>query len=132
MSTPQHTQGLLAVNPLQLNQIATADGAFEVAMVTVLHPAQVTVDNARRLVACWNACVAIPTDDLEECPEGGLFHLADHANQLAIQRDELLDELRNIADADPSKWDAEVHDQFQQWAQSRARAAISKAKRGAA
>ena len=40
---------------------------------------------------------------------------------------ELVEELRNIANATPSKWDAEVRDQFQQWAQNRARAAIAKA-----
>ena len=39
----------------------------------------------------------------------------------------LLAELQNIANADPSKWDADMRDQFQQWAQSRARAAIAKA-----
>jgi len=34
-------------------------------------------------------------------------------------------ELRNIANADPSKWDADMRDQFQQWAQNRARAALA-------
>jgi len=36
-------------------------------------------------------------------------------------------ELRFIANADPKQWDAEVRDQFQQWAQSRAREAIDAA-----
>ena len=40
---------------------------------------------------------------------------------------ELLGELQNIANADPRKWDAEVSNQFQKWAQNRARAAIAKA-----
>jgi len=40
---------------------------------------------------------------------------------------DLLAELQNIADADPSKWAKETQDQFQPWAQSRARAAIAKA-----
>jgi hypothetical protein len=40
---------------------------------------------------------------------------------------ELVEELKNIANANPSKWDAEVRDQFQQWAQNRARATIAKA-----
>lgn len=43
------------------------------------------------------------------------------------QRDELLAELRNIADAKPWTWDENMRDQFRQWAQSRARAAIIKA-----
>jgi ABC-type uncharacterized transport system YnjBCD ATPase subunit len=43
------------------------------------------------------------------------------------QRDALLAELRNIADAKPWTWDKNMRDQFRQWAQSRARAAIVKA-----
>lgn len=46
--------------------------------------------NARRIVACVNACAGIPTDDLELCPSGGLLHLAAHSNRLVEQRDELL------------------------------------------
>jgi hypothetical protein len=52
-------------------------------------------------------------------------HVA-NANVLAAAPD-LLAELRNIAAADPSKWDEEVRHQFREWAQSRARAAIAKA-----
>lgn len=37
----------------------------------------------------------------------------------------LLAELEAIANADPSKWDEEVRDQFREWAQNRARAALS-------
>ncbi|MFN8994323.1 MAG: hypothetical protein ACK5X3_11770, partial [Pseudomonadota bacterium] len=40
---------------------------------------------------------------------------------------DLLAELQNIANADPRKWDEETRDQFQQWAQNRARVAIAKA-----
>lgn len=43
------------------------------------------------------------------------------------QRDELLAELKNIANADPSSWEADVRDQFRPWAQNRARHAIAKA-----
>ena len=52
--------------------------------------------NARRIVACVNACAGIPTDDLEQCPSGGLFHLADHANELVKQREELLAALEAV------------------------------------
>ena len=41
----------------------------------------------------------------------------------------LLAELQNIANANPRTWHEDVRDQFQQWAQSRARAAIAKATR---
>ena len=40
----------------------------------------------------------------------------------------LLAELESIANADPRKWPEQFRDQFQEWAQSRARAAIAKAK----
>lgn len=50
-----------------------------------------------------------------------------NAPETKVQRDELLTELKIIANADPSKWDADVKDQFQQWAQNRARAVIAKA-----
>lgn len=40
---------------------------------------------------------------------------------------DLLSELQNIANAKPETWDEETRDQFQQWAQNRARAAIAKA-----
>lgn len=91
--------------------------------------------NARRLVASWNACQGIPTDDLEACPEGGLFHLADHANQLAIERDrlsainaELLESLKGVA---PYMEAAEsaglVGDEGCHWPVESVRAAIAKA-----
>lgn len=53
--------------------------------------------------------------------------LVEWAEERLAREAELLAELRNIADADPSKWDEEVRGQFQEWAQSRARAAIRKA-----
>ena len=39
----------------------------------------------------------------------------------------LLAELQNIANANPRTWHEETRDQFQQWAQNRARSAIAKA-----
>ena len=42
---------------------------------------------------------------------------------------DLLAELRNIAEADPAKWEPDVRGQFREWAQSRARAAVAKATR---
>ena len=48
---------------------------------------------------------------------------------LEQQRDELLGALKNIADAEPRKWEEEVRDQFQEWAQNRARHAIANAER---
>lgn len=54
------------------------------------------------------------------------------ANALLIAAaPEMLKELLNIANAEPSKWDGDVRDQFQQWAQNRARIVIAKATGGA-
>lgn len=51
-----------------------------------------------------------------------------HANaRLIAVAPELLAELQNIANADPSKWEPDVRDQFRQWAQNRARVVIAKA-----
>jgi len=54
-----HTPGPWAVNPLMLNQIATADAAHEVAQATVLHPAVVTVANARLIAAAPDLLAAL-------------------------------------------------------------------------
>ena len=55
-------------------------------------------DDYIRARACVNACAGIPTDDLERCPSGGLFHLADMANEVVKQRDELLAALEQFLD----------------------------------
>ena len=67
------------------------------------------------------------------------FHEADEVQPMAAElrrlhavNAELLKELRNIAKANPREWGEEMRDQFQQWAQSRARHTIAKAEGGAA
>lgn len=63
----QHTQGRIVVNPIQLDQIATADASKGIARVTHFgHSVDTVIANARRLAACWNACEGISTDDLEK------------------------------------------------------------------
>lgn len=54
--------------------------------------------NARRIVACVNACEGIPTEDLEQSPRRMFHFLADFASceiekrgEVEKQRDELLD-----------------------------------------
>ncbi len=44
--------------------------------------------------------------------------------RVEAQRDVLLAELQNIANANPATWELEVRDQFKPWAQNRARASI--------
>ena len=45
--------------------------------------------------------------------------------RLTAENERLRDELRYIAIAKPSTWDESVRDQFQEWAQSRARYALN-------
>lgn len=52
-------------------------------------------DDYVRARACVNACAGFSTEDLELCPDGGLFHLASHALQLVDQRDELMKSLEH-------------------------------------
>lgn len=59
-------------------------------------------------------------------PAADTLELHPRFAQVAAQRDQLLAEMRNIALAKPSEWDPEVRDQFQEWAQNRARAAIAR------
>lgn len=87
----QHTQGRLVVNPIQLDQIATADGSMEVARVR-LHSGQhdITIANARRLVVCWNAGEGLSTEQIDL--------IADHCDALKSQRDKLLATLQEVLD----------------------------------
>lgn len=83
--------------------------------------------NARRLAACWNACEGISTENLEA--NNSVKALAENYNSAKALLEELLEELKNIANATPRNWGAPLNDtaSFQAWAQSRARAAIAKA-----
>ena len=58
--------------------------------------------NARRIVACVNACATMPTDDLEEMVSvgGNIRNLAEFADELRKQRDALLAALTEIAELD--------------------------------
>ena len=59
-------------------------------------------------------------------PHAGDGNTEANARLIAAAPD-LLRTLQFIADADPAEWDEEVRDQFQAWAQARARIAIAKA-----
>ena len=55
--------------------------------------------NARRLVACWNACEGIATDELEEIARiGGMLGPREDVAKIAEQRDELREALQSIAE----------------------------------
>lgn len=96
---------------------------FEIALEPGLEQVcqDVTEANARRLVACWNACENVDTDLLEDYPLGVISHAIEHGlRQMVEQRNELLDALKELD---------EKPEHTSSWL--RARAAIVKAEGGA-
>ena len=97
----QHTPGRVKVQHPH-----AGDRGWEVAFDPGLEQLcqNITEGNARRLVACWNACEGIPTEDLEHYygDRGGLdaaldqASLRDHTTAVQ-QRDELLAALRRLS-----------------------------------
>jgi hypothetical protein len=86
-------------------------------------------NNARRIVACVNACVGYTNEELENHPQPIMTQLLNQRDKLEQQRNALLEELKNIAECDMSKWAAEFKTpaDFKLWAQNRARLAIANA-----
>ncbi|QNJ57412.1 hypothetical protein Dolphis_106 [Pseudomonas phage Dolphis] len=116
----EHTQGLLHVGGN--GKIIYDNNGWGVASATVHHSRQepgTSETNARRLVACWNACEGITEAELSHGP---VLPLHRHSS-LVAQRDELLAILTSLmtpsVESSPVAW----HD-----AKRRARAAIAKAK----
>lgn len=82
----QHTPGRLKVfSAYATPEIRTQDDAF------VANTSPYNEANARRLVACWNACEGIDTEYLE-----GDESLPHYARRLMTQRDELLAALKQV------------------------------------
>ena len=69
----------------------------DATIVAVRHrlPADVHEANARRIVACVNACEGISTENLED--NRPVKWLAQQYNEVIKQRDELLEALKDIA-----------------------------------
>jgi hypothetical protein len=66
-----HTQGQLSCDvsdpKAELWRLyGGSDGSYQVAQVMNLNKYPENRENARRLVACWNACAGASTDDLEQ------------------------------------------------------------------
>lgn len=88
--TTQHTPSLLKLHAKYPQDIVTPDGQYTVARTLPQPTIDVAEANARRLVACWNACDGFDVVDLEACPHGGLVHLAVNADQLKTDFDQLM------------------------------------------
>ena len=85
------------------------------------------IPDARRIVACVNACAGLPTEQLESSPPGGILN---GVAGLIAQRDELLAALEIIVASEEFHGDSFVCDFGT--LQGVASAAIAKAKGGAA
>lgn len=85
--------------------------------------------NARRIIACVNACEGIPTEALEaDVP--GIFRQINRQEELEAQRDELLAVLKHIRRCIPYGGFVQIHDNSMTLAQIDA--AISNVEGGAA
>ena len=74
--------------------------------------------NARRLVACWNACEGIETDELEEIARtGGMLGPREDVAKIAEQRDKLRDALKSCIEYGAMTGD--------DWVADKARAALA-------
>lgn len=90
----KHTRGRMVVNPIQLDQIATADASKGIAHVTHFgHSVDTVIANARRLAACWNACEGISAEHLED---DAVHKLIRDRDLLLAQRDELLEAAKQM------------------------------------
>jgi hypothetical protein len=88
------------------------------------------VDLPTMSMGAWTDWHAVVMDDPEEAvsvlreQDQAIERLTAENAALRKDAERLRGELANIANAKPHKWDEEVRDQFQQWAQNRARAAM--------
>lgn len=125
----KHTQGKLIARPIDRSGwvdvvVKEEDGGDSLPFISCKH---IDVEaNARRLVACWNACDGLDTDLLENIVTLGdtlksRFALRDRDEaELRARRDELLAALKAIVLADDNQC-------LNQFDIERARAAIANA-----
>jgi hypothetical protein len=103
--TPTPWPALDAEGCLEFSVIdkSTAQPAFSVVTCSYSEPEVHTIEMSaadyRRAALCVNACAGMPTDDLEELAkiENGLLHLSAFADELKLQRDQLLAALQKLA-----------------------------------
>lgn len=100
-----HTEGKLSVHGERIDSFHAQDGEFVVANCY----GQDAQENARRLVACWNACDGISTEDLDDAlsiTDRPFFNQIAAASLFLKGRNELLAALREAAgyveDLEPS------------------------------
>lgn len=121
MSENKHTPG-----PWHIGDVDTFGAEIECSENALVAKAEEEYD-ARRIVACFNACAGIPTDMLEAMPSGPASLLPMYA-RLEKQRDELLSALEKCR-KELSAWMRDHGDDIStQEAVADARAAIASVK----
>ena len=89
-----HTEGLLAVRETRVC-LPRNEGGFDISNCPK------AVANARRLVACWNACNGVSTERLEDMGRPLMAHLIgcdERAARMVQERGELLVSLKAMLD----------------------------------
>lgn len=116
----KHTPGQLIVRPNGGDWSASYEGNGSTAYMGIVNDQGTTIalavahstnpwkepegpdEDARRLVACWNACERVSTEDLESLKRPGDISWAMTIDMLVRQRDELLAALSPFASIDLS------------------------------
>jgi len=109
--TLEHECGIYPVPDGEIGPVAIASGK----------------ENARRIVACANACAGVTTEELEQ--GGFVTGLIERLEEKERQRDALQEELENIATAEWREFDPDTRRcayEFVLWAQSRARHTLNR------
>lgn len=100
----QHTPEPWGINEWPQPDASIAIGAIGTPLIARVILRDVSINeqkaNARRIVACVNACAQITTDELESIPPtGGMLGPRDDVARIAKQRDELLSALMGMCGA---------------------------------
>lgn len=80
-----------------------------------------SLDDAKRIRACWNACEGYTTEELERMTVNGGMRTYSHevVKSVASQRDELLEIVRvtigNVRSLGPAGALAKVYEPYQEW-----------------
>ena len=86
----EHTKGRLVIEKSSMFQANDESGKIVASGIE-------SKANARRLVACWNACERISTEALEDGCEPMLANAKLRDDLIAIERDELIEALRETS-----------------------------------
>ena len=114
--------GLRDERALLVTRAENAEAALAYAVSTGDECA-IEVEALRKRLAAWET--AAHRGHPSPCTLGPLCPYCE-IESLRSRLAEACDELRNIANAQPSKWEPDMADQFQSWAQSRARHTLAR------